>query len=36
LSALLAVAAVLAAGIAYLVAPQQMMAALHWWQPNWF
>ena len=36
LSALLVVGAVVVAGIAYLVAPQQVMAALHWWQPKWF
>ena len=36
LSALLVVAAVIVAGIAYLVAPQQVQAALHWWQPKWF
>jgi len=31
---LVAVAVLL--GIAYLVAPQVVMAALHWWQPKWF
>ena len=23
-------------GIAYLIAPQQVLGALHWWQPKWF
>lgn len=31
---LLAVAAVL--GIAYFIAPDKVMLALHWWQPKWF
>jgi hypothetical protein len=25
-----------AAGIAYLVAPDSVRAILHWWQPRWF
>ena len=36
LSALLVVAAVLVCGIAYLVAPTQVMQLLHSWQPKWF
>ena len=23
-------------GVAYLVAPDQVMQVLHWWQPKWF
>ncbi|MGE0701372.1 MAG: DUF4236 domain-containing protein [Hyphomicrobiaceae bacterium] len=23
-------------GIAYLIAPQAVLGALHWWQPKWF
>ena len=34
LLAILAAAIIL--GIAYLIAPQQVLAALHWWQPKWF
>ena len=36
LALLLIVAAALIAGIAYLVAPTQVMQLLHWWQPKWF
>ena len=35
-SGLLVVAAVVVCGVAYLVAPTQVMEALHWWQPKWF
>ena len=35
-SGLLVVAAVIVCGIAYLVAPTQVMEMLHWWQPKWF
>lgn len=34
LLAILVVAALV--GIAYLIAPGQIAAALHWWQPKWF
>jgi hypothetical protein len=34
LLALVAAAAVFA--IAFLIAPDQVRAALHWWQPKWF
>ncbi len=30
------VALVVIAGIAYLIAPTYVTAALHWWQPKWF
>lgn len=30
------VAAIAIVGIAYLVAPDTVKAALHWWQPQWF
>jgi len=33
--ALLVVAA-LVVGVAYLIAPSYVQAALHWWQPKWF
>ncbi len=33
--ALLIVAALIA-GVAYLIAPTYVTAALHWWQPKWF
>jgi len=26
----------LLAGLAYLIAPDMVKAALHWWQPKWF
>jgi hypothetical protein len=26
----------LVAGLAYLIAPDAVKAALHWWQPKWF
>jgi hypothetical protein len=29
-------AAVVIFGVAYLIAPGQVLAALHWWQPKWF
>ena len=36
----LAVAGIIAlvaiAGLAYWIAPDQVRAALHWWQPKWF
>lgn len=32
----LLIVAVLIAGVAYLVAPTYVTAALHWWQPKWF
>ena len=32
----LIVALVLVAGVAYLIAPTYVTAALHWWQPKWF
>ena len=35
-AAVLVVAAAVVVGIAYLVAPLQVQAALHWWQPKWF
>jgi hypothetical protein len=31
-----AVAVVIVVGIAYLIQPELVMAALHWWQPGWF
>ena len=31
---LIAVAAII--GIAYLIAPDSIRTALHWWQPKWF
>jgi hypothetical protein len=34
--ALLLLAAALAFGVAYLVAPDKVMQVLHWWQPKWF
>ncbi|MGE0765445.1 MAG: DUF4236 domain-containing protein [Hyphomicrobiaceae bacterium] len=33
---MLIVAAVVIFGIAYLVAPDTVRVALHWWQPKWF
>jgi hypothetical protein len=30
------VAAVVLIGLVYLFAPEQVRAALHWWQPKWF
>ena len=33
---ILLVAAVVILGIAYLIAPETVRAALHWWQPKWF
>ena len=33
---ILLVAAVVILGIAYLIAPEMVRAALHWWQPKWF
>ena len=36
LSALLVVAAVIVAGIAYLIAPDLVRQGLHAWQPKWF
>ena len=35
-AAVLVVAAAVVVGIAYFVAPTQVQAALHWWQPKWF
>ena len=35
-SGLLVIAAAVACTVAYLVAPTQVMEALHWWQPKWF
>ena len=35
-SGLLVVAAVIVAGVAYLIAPTQVLQLLHWWQPKWF
>ena len=35
-SGLLVVAAVAVCGVAYLVAPTQVLEVLHWWQPKWF
>jgi hypothetical protein len=32
----LLVAAALIVGVAYLIAPTYVIAALHWWQPKWF
>ncbi len=32
----LLVAAALVVGVAYLIAPSYVQAALHWWQPKWF
>jgi hypothetical protein len=32
----LAVVAVIIVGIAYLIQPELVKAALHWWQPRWF
>ncbi len=32
----LLIVAVLIVGVAYLVAPTYVTAALHWWQPTWF
>lgn len=32
----LLVALVLVVGLAYLIAPTYVQAALHWWQPKWF
>jgi hypothetical protein len=31
-----AVAVVIVVGIAYLIQPELVKAALHWWQPSWF
>jgi hypothetical protein len=33
---MLIVAAVVIFGIAYLIAPNAVLTALHWWQPKWF
>ena len=33
---ILAVAVVIIVGIAYLIQPELVRAALHWWQPSWF
>jgi len=33
---MLIVAAIVLFGIAYLIAPNVVGAALHWWQPRWF
>jgi hypothetical protein len=33
---LLILAAVVIFGLAYLIAPEMVKAALHWWQPRWF
>jgi hypothetical protein len=33
---ILLVAAIVIVGIAYLIAPDMVRAALHWWQPKWF
>ena len=30
------IVAALIAGVAYLIAPTYVTAALHWWQPKWF
>ena len=30
------VAVIILVGIAYLIAPELVKAALHWWQPKWF
>lgn len=30
------IAAAVIVGVAYLIAPSQVLAALHWWQPKWF
>lgn len=30
------VAVLVLVGLAYLIAPDQVRAALHWWQPQWF
>ena len=35
-SALLVVVAIIAVGIAFVVAPNQVLGLLHWWQPKWF
>ena len=35
-AAVLLVALVLIAGIAWLIAPTYVTAVLHWWQPKWF
>ena len=32
----LLIVVVLIVGVAYLVAPTYVTAALHWWQPKWF
>ena len=31
-----AVAVVMVVGIAYLIQPELVKSALHWWQPKWF
>ncbi|MGD9802466.1 MAG: DUF4236 domain-containing protein [Hyphomicrobiaceae bacterium] len=33
---LVLVAAIVIVGIAYLIAPDSVRLALHWWQPKWF
>ncbi|MBS0243351.1 MAG: DUF4236 domain-containing protein [Proteobacteria bacterium] len=33
---MLALGAAVICGVAYLVAPDKVMGALHWWQPKWF
>lgn len=35
-AAVLLVALALIVGVAYLLAPTYVQAALHWWQPKWF
>lgn len=30
------IAAAVIVGVAYLIAPNQVLGALHWWQPKWF
>ena len=33
---ILGVAVVVIVGLAYLIQPELVKAALHWWQPHWF
>jgi hypothetical protein len=35
-AAVLIVALAVLVGVAYLIAPAYVTAALHWWQPKWF
>ena len=35
-AAVLVIAAAIVIGVIYLIAPAQIQAALHWWQPKWF